>query len=129
VEKSPAEKAGLKEGDLLLKANETPLSSTDVLNNLVRESQGREISLEIMRAGKKSQIKLAAAEQGNNPSFREIQIGSQDGIGYMEMLNYDLGTVSAQRPRTEAATLERLAKAVDQLTKEVGELRTELKKK
>jgi hypothetical protein len=47
----------------------------------------------------------------------------------MEMLNYDLGTVSAQRPRTEAATLERLAKAVDQLTKEVGELRTELKKK
>jgi S1-C subfamily serine protease len=66
VEKSPAEKAGLKEGDLLLKANETPLSSTDVLNNLVRDSQGREISLEIMRAGKKSQIKLAAAEQGNN---------------------------------------------------------------
>ena len=121
---SPAEKAGLKEGDLLLKADQTPLKSSDVLNNLVRESQGREISLEYLRAGKTREIKLAAAEQPIRPAMGEMMMGYGDMSAFSELL-----TKIPQDPLSEQATLQNLVQAVEQLSKDVAELRNELKEK
>jgi S1-C subfamily serine protease len=120
VEDSPAEKAGLKTGDLLLKADGRPLKSTDVLNNLVRESQGRELALEYVRAGNTHIVNLSPAEQPE--SVARIQLRS-----YWATTIPDLEVVGRPpHPAADAATLERLAKAVEQLSKDVKQLKQEL---
>ncbi len=132
VKDSPAEKAGLKTGDLLLAANGAPLKSTDVLHNLVRESRGRELALEYVHAGKTRNVKLSPAEQPV-PKWRVHQFGTDS---YPLMWSLDSGktlNVNAWgqpvRPVADAATLERLTKAVEQLSKDVTQLKKELESK
>lgn len=132
IEDSPAEKAGLKAGDLLMKANDTPLKSTDVLNNLVRESQGREMALEYVHEGKTRIVKLSPAEQPEPQwQFRQLSTNPSgwtiSGLGHP----YDLDQVLRQWDPNgaDAATLERLIKAVEQLSKDVTQLKEELESK
>ena len=55
--KSPAEEAGVKEGDVLLKLNETPLEKREQFQNLLKEmSAGDELTLELERDGKKQTL-------------------------------------------------------------------------
>ena len=54
---SPAEVAGIKKGDVLLKMNETGLSSPDDLKELMKElAPGDEVTFEILRDGKPETI-------------------------------------------------------------------------
>ncbi len=125
---SPAGKVGLQDGDILIKANGKWLKSRDTLNNLVRESQGKVISMEFLRAGKERKVKIAAEELPNghygqmtqqNPFLDIIGLSAADGIHYR----------SRQRDVDAAVAMERVLKAVDQLTKDVSKLRAELKEK
>jgi serine protease Do len=51
--KSPAEEAGLKDGDVLLKLNETPLENREQFQGLLKEmAAGDELVLETLRGGK-----------------------------------------------------------------------------
>ena len=123
VDDSPAEKAGLKTGDLLMKANGNPLKSTDVLNNLVRESQGREMALEYVHAGKTHIVQLSPAEQPE-PQARVDYLLTPSGLmGGGEVMG------QAIYPAADAATLERLVKAVEQLSKDVTQLKKQLERK
>lgn len=120
VKDSPAEKAGLKAGDVLMQANDTPLTSTDVLNNLVRESQGREMTLEYIRAGNTHVVKIFPAEQPpQNPGDSVFWVPYSGSGGMM-------GEATGFGPAAEAATLKRLIKSVEQLSEDVKQLKQEL---
>lgn len=57
--KSPAETAGLKEGDVILRLNGTPLAKREDLQNLLKEmAAGDEISLDLERNGKPETLTL-----------------------------------------------------------------------
>lgn len=56
---TPAAKAGLKEGDVILKLNGTPLAKREDLKDLLKEmSAGDEITLELIRGGENETLTL-----------------------------------------------------------------------
>jgi len=57
--KSPSEESGIKEGDILLKLNDTALEKREQLQDLLKEmSAGDEIKLELLREGKPQTLTL-----------------------------------------------------------------------
>jgi serine protease Do len=57
--KTPAETAGLKEGDVILKLNDTPLAKREDLQNLLKEmAEGDVITLDLLRGGKNETLTL-----------------------------------------------------------------------
>lgn len=62
--KSPAEKAGIKEGDVILKLNGVALHSREQMQDLLKEmSAGDELALETERAGKAKPLTLELGER------------------------------------------------------------------
>lgn len=60
---SPADKAGLKNGDVILKVNDTKIDSSNSLSSLVSQFQpGETVTLIIYRDGKEQQVKVTLAE-------------------------------------------------------------------
>lgn len=60
VDKSPAEKAGLKEGDVITEFDGKPVDDTNDLTRFVRRCEpGSEVQVKIMRQGKAQTIKVA----------------------------------------------------------------------
>jgi serine protease Do len=61
---SPAQAAGVKEGDVLLKLNGTPLAKREQLQDLLKEmSAGDELTLELERAGKNQTLTFKLGER------------------------------------------------------------------
>ena len=64
VKDSPAEKAGLKKGDTLVKVGTTPLTSTEELPRLLRgKKPGDKVELEILRDAKTLKIEVVLAKR------------------------------------------------------------------
>ena len=62
--KSPSEQAGIKEGDVILKLNETVLEKREQLQDLLKElAAGDEVKLEMLRAGKPETLTLNLGER------------------------------------------------------------------
>ena len=62
--KSPSEEAGIKEGDVLLKLNDTPLEKRDQLQDLLKEmAAGDEVKLDMLRDGKPQTFTLNLGER------------------------------------------------------------------
>lgn len=62
--KSPAEAKGIKEGDVILKLNDTPLESRAQMQEILKElCAGDEITLEILRDGKTETLTLNLGER------------------------------------------------------------------
>ena len=73
---SPAEKAGLKSGDVVLQINGNKVESLEQASKLVRETPvGREVKLEVFRNGASQTI---IAKVGEHPQVP----GIPDGIGF-----------------------------------------------
>ena len=54
IKGSPAEAAGLKRGDSLLKINDTELNKPEELSGVVRQLQGKKVAIEYEREGAKA---------------------------------------------------------------------------
>jgi serine protease Do len=68
-EGSPAEKAGLKVGDLILEIDGVKVrNSQDVVREVLRKGVGQEIKLEIIREGKKTEILVTTGEMPADPT-------------------------------------------------------------
>ncbi len=57
-ENSPAEKAGLKEGDIILEFNGEKINSVEEVTKLIKEHPDEEVDMLILRKGKKKKIKV-----------------------------------------------------------------------
>lgn len=74
---SPAEKAGLKGGDVILQINGNKVESLEQSSKLVRETPvGREVKLEVFRNGASQTI---TAKVGEHP---QVVPGMPDGFGF-----------------------------------------------
>jgi regulator of sigma E protease len=58
---TPAEKAGLHRGDLLLRINGTPIHSSDKVQELIRASNGQPVTIEYIRDGEKKEMTVTPA--------------------------------------------------------------------
>lgn len=64
IPKSPAEKSGLKEKDIILECNNEKVSANETLNDLLEEyAVGDKIKLKVLRDGKEIEIIAALAER------------------------------------------------------------------
>lgn len=94
---SPAEQAGLKEGDLILEFNGSLLTASHTLPSLVAKAQpGSSITLVFLREGKKYQrtVILSSTEQAE-----QIVAGASKGL--MGMTLRDLSPAEANRLRID----------------------------
>ncbi|MBN1854296.1 MAG: PDZ domain-containing protein, partial [Pirellulales bacterium] len=83
VDESPADKAGVKEHDILLTANGEPLDKLGDLIEVIRQSDGKEISLELIRVGEKMSCTVKPEKRsehyGTDPAD-EVQGFDPDGM-------------------------------------------------
>lgn len=95
---SPAEKAGLKSGDVILKVEkETVKGPGDVSSALKDLEEGDKVAVEIMRHKKKKTIK---AEVGARSGFGDIRIFRGPGEkGHFEMKDFHLPRIEMNRER------------------------------
>ncbi len=84
-EGSPAERAGIRRGDVILELNGQPVSDSNALRNQVsRLRPGTSVAVKLLRAGHERQVSVALAElprtadDGSNPAPRR---GAEGGLG------------------------------------------------
>ena len=54
----PAEKAGLRKGDMIISIDGTSVSTWDNLSSIIRKSEGKEITLQVKRNGEDFEVKV-----------------------------------------------------------------------
>lgn len=70
--KTPAERAGLKAGDVVVKVNGTPVTTTREITGLVRASRKGAISFTVVRNKKEISLNVEVAEDRLTPPDREV---------------------------------------------------------
>lgn len=71
IEDSPAEKAGIKAGDIILRFDDKPIKKSSALPPIVGTvSAGTKVDVELLRQGKKKTltVKIGELDEGGNPS-------------------------------------------------------------
>ncbi len=67
----PAEKAGLRKGDLIVSVNKEKVSKWDELSKIIRSSEGKELTLEVKRDEKIFEIKVSPQASTQKNIFGE----------------------------------------------------------
>jgi serine protease Do len=70
--KTPAERAGLKAGDVVVKVNGTPVTTPREITGLVRSSRKKAISFTVVRNRKEISLSVEIAEDRPAPPDREV---------------------------------------------------------
>jgi hypothetical protein len=80
---SPADKASLSEGDIIVQAGGNEINFLDELSEIVKNSAGEPIQLEVLRDGEKMQIEVTPAKQGERRKmlFWREQEKAKEGHG------------------------------------------------
>ncbi|HVJ67818.1 MAG TPA: PDZ domain-containing protein, partial [Caulifigura sp.] len=84
VDDSPAQKAGVKKFDLILKAAGEPVKSPGELTKAVKSAEGKEIELVLVRTGK--EMKVQVTPKSNEPVPAKVKVSDgtiQFGPGMM----------------------------------------------
>src|SRR3989339_155631 len=86
---SPAEKAGLQKGDLVVKVNESNLDNPINFPKFIQENKGKKVDLEILRNNELSNVSVDVPESGligvgifSNISYKDIDVSA-----YQDYLN------------------------------------------
>jgi serine protease Do len=69
---TPAERAGLKAGDVVVKVNGTPVTTPREITGLVRASRKKAISFTVVRNKKEISLNVEIAEGRSDPAEREV---------------------------------------------------------
>jgi hypothetical protein len=85
VKDSPAEKAGLKNNDILVSLNSKLLKESARMIALIQASEGKPISLEILRAGKPLTLTVTPIQRKAAPSFKHVTYQVQPVTGTFTM--------------------------------------------
>ncbi|MBI3838754.1 MAG: PDZ domain-containing protein [Planctomycetia bacterium] len=81
-EEGPAEKAGIKENDILLSVGDKPIKSSRDLVNIVEQADGKELSFQLMRAGKTMTVAVTPAKR---PERAWLEHSPRNLEGWKEM--------------------------------------------
>lgn len=66
INSSPAQKSGIKSGDIITKINGTKIDSENIVSDIISKAKvGQELELTIFRDGKESTLKITLAESPN----------------------------------------------------------------
>jgi membrane-associated protease RseP (regulator of RpoE activity) len=147
VEDTPAEKAGVKAGDILLKLGNHPLPDTETLSAMIQATGGKPAKLTLLRGGQSQDVEFtpqprpkaettraeAVYHLGVAPQGQAFWAGSPDQpnssrwvAGFQPYMSWRAGDTM---PRAmEGDRLEALGKQVEELRKAVEELKDALKK-
>src|SRR4029434_2931273 len=73
MEDSPAAKAGIEEGDVIVKVDGTDVGTPEKLGDLVRsKSDGEKVNIQLLRDGKTKNVTVTLAEAPNDmETFQE----------------------------------------------------------
>lgn len=85
---NPAEKAGLAVGDVLAKINDTDVSSTDSINDVVgkiRGDAGTTVKITVLRGTEMKDFTMTRAEVTNPSVYSTVS----DGVGIMTITRFD----------------------------------------
>ena len=93
VPDSPAEKAGLRKHDIILRANDDMVDSMEVLQQQVQTGKDKPIELKILRLGKEETVTVTPAER---PEDFEQLAGPETGIPGAGVFGGDLGRMLEQ---------------------------------
>lgn len=86
---SPAEKAGLKEGDIMLKVDDKTYDSITEFGTALRGESGTEVSLTYERNGKEKTVKMIRAKINTTSVQGEML---EDKIGYIRIMSFESDT-------------------------------------
>ena len=90
-----AQKAGLRCGDLIVEAEDTPISTVEELQDAVRKADGRLLRLTVRRGTEERQVKLAPMDTPQGPKLGILVRDRLMGIGTLTYYNADDGTFGA----------------------------------
>jgi regulator of sigma E protease len=105
---SPAEQAGLRDGDLILAVNGAPVGSFATFADLVRTSEGRPLEIEFSREGEPLQIRLT-------PEMAKVDVG----LGVKEP-RYRVGIAARSAGLVGAVGTDRVRNPLVALPRAVG---------
>jgi membrane-associated protease RseP (regulator of RpoE activity) len=149
VKESPAQKTGLREGDLLLEVGETTLTETNTLSGAVQGSEGKPLKLKLVREGQTLELAVTpeprpeSEETSSAPPTWLYQVQPAQAVGQWLHLQPNaltgdhgkfLGDMLWQR-RVEAERaadedrIKTLTSEVEALRRLVEELKETVKKK
>ena len=80
INDTPAEKAGLKAGDIILRVDGKKIESSKLIGKLInKKDAGEKIEIEIERDGKKQKIMCEIAKRKEHEFFEKIELSIDDG--------------------------------------------------
>ena len=93
---APAKKAGIKQGDIIRKINGTAVTSNHDISQLVENSSGKSMSVELLRDGKTKNVTVEAARDTADGKYK---LGmwvrdSSAGVGTVTFVDNETGTVA-----------------------------------
>lgn len=78
-EEGPAEKAGIKQGDVILSFQGTPIEDAVTLQRAVtRSAVGSKVTVKVMRDGQEKELVVTIAELPDNPQVAKAEAGPSD---------------------------------------------------
>ncbi len=90
-EDSPADKSGIRPGDVLLAYNGEKILGVQQLGRLVRETPpGRKVSVEYWRDGKTGNLSLVTGSLADHNAFMSPGIASIHGVAVFNRLEFDV---------------------------------------
>lgn len=63
IKESPADKAGIKKGDVILKIDGEKITDMDDLHYVVKKNPGKEVKIEVLRKGKKKTLSVKLGQK------------------------------------------------------------------
>jgi len=102
VEGSPAEKAKLEPGDVILRFGDTEIGKPRKLSRTVAETTvGKKVSLEIWRKGRKKKVKIEIAlmEEGKTAETGDVPLEEESASEHATVLGLSLASINAETRR------------------------------
>jgi S1-C subfamily serine protease len=134
---SPAEKAGIKAGDVLLKIGERPIESTRDVRRALRKYEGEKASVEVLRKGSRLTVTFDVPEMYGGVYFEEGP-GRAEAFEFdeLEMPDIDIDLEGLDDLRFEMENLrpglqmlrERLRKGGEEIRRHMDGLREQIRK-
>ena len=112
LEDTPAQKAGIRAGDVIVRVGGDPVDDAADLTRALRERQGK-VSIEVLRRGNRRTVDVDIPESRNRMRFSEPGSGSW---GYW-------------KSKDDAGSDDALRREIEDLKKEIQELRDQIKTK